>query len=104
MVLDRVISQGYDFEDSIIECLGSGDASAGPKDFSVPEVVLRIAVQGSKDALECFSKEIAPLVTSGAQGVSGYLRGRPKISEVYRYYPTLIDKAKIRKKVHIMTT
>jgi hypothetical protein len=101
VVLDRVIAQGHTFDDFVIECLGSGDAAPGPKDFSVPEIVLRVAVKGSYEALECFSKEIAPLVTSGPQGVSGYTTGRPKIREVFQYYPTLISKEKVTPQIHI---
>lgn len=102
IILDRVNAQGYDFNDSVIECLGCGDASAGPKDYSVPEVVLRIAVEGSWEALSCFSKEIAPCVTAGPQGVSGYLGGRPKIRQVFKYYPTLIEKEKVQTNVVII--
>lgn len=103
VVLERVASQGYTLDDSVVECLGSGDAAPGPKDFSVPEIVLRIAVKGSYEALECFSKEIAPLVTSGPQGVSGYLSGRPKIRPVFKHYPTLIEKDKVTTHVHTIT-
>ena len=43
-----------------------------------PEVVLRIAVRDPRKAVvERFSKEFAPLVTSGPPGVTGYTTGRP---------------------------
>ena len=58
-----------------------------------PEVVLRLAVRDARRAaVERFSKEFAPLVTSGPPGVTGYTTGRPQVREVFAYWPALIRK------------
>ena len=45
-----------------------------------PEVVLRVAVRDPHQAVvERFTKEFAPLVTSGPPGVTGYTTGRPAV-------------------------
>ena len=56
-----------------------------------------------KDAVARFAKEIAPLVTSGAQGTTGYAAGRPKVSPVFGYWPCLIDKAAVRLETDVLT-
>ena len=55
------------------------------------EVVLRLAAESEcYDSLKEFTKMFVPLVTSGPQGTTGYAGGRPRISEVIRYWPCLI--------------
>jgi hypothetical protein len=62
-----------------------------------PEVVLRVSVRDSRrQAVERFSKEFAPLVTSGPPGVTGYTTGRPAVREVFAYWPALIAKSAVR--------
>ena len=39
-----------------------------------------------------FGKELAPLVTSGPPGVTGFAGGRPQAREVLGYWPALIAK------------
>lgn len=57
------------------------------------EVQLRIAVHGpSKEQLNRFGKEVAPLILTGPSGVTGFAGGRPKASEVVAYWPALLDK------------
>ena len=46
-----------------------------------------------------FGKEIAPLITNGPPGVTGFSGGRPKAQEVIAYWPTLIDKKIIKTEV-----
>ena len=43
-----------------------------------------------------FGREIAPLVTSGPPGVTGFAGGRPKATEIIGYWPALVSKDKIR--------
>jgi hypothetical protein len=62
-----------------------------------PEVVLRIAVRDPRKAgVERFTKEMAPLVTSGPPGVTGYTTGRPQVREVFAYWPALIAKSAVQ--------
>ncbi|GMU94012.1 MAG: hypothetical protein AMXMBFR4_30700 [Candidatus Hydrogenedentota bacterium] len=95
IVIQRVRKAGFDLERTNIECLGSG--ACGPGLFPEPKVletVLRISVADPrKEAVERFSKELAPLVTSGPQGVTGFSAGRPRVSPVFGYWPCLIEKA-----------
>jgi hypothetical protein len=56
-------------------------------------VVLRVAVRDSrKGVVERFTRELAPLVTSGPPGVTGYTTGRPQVREVFAYWPALLDR------------
>jgi Acyclic terpene utilisation family protein AtuA len=96
IILQRVKEAGFDIQKSCIECLGSGDVVRGlialPQE-DLLECVLRVAVADSRyEALERFSKEIAPMVTSGPQGITGYTAGRPHIRPIFGYWPCLIPK------------
>ena len=64
-----------------------------PAALDAPEVVLRVAVHDSRRAVvERFTKELAPLVTSGPPGITGYTTGRPSVREVFAYWPALVAK------------
>jgi hypothetical protein len=104
MILKRLRRVGLDFEHSNIECLGAGECEPGvsPKLIASPEVVLRVGVHdGRRDAVERFTKEFAPLVTSGPPGITGYTTGRPMVREVFAYWPALVDKKTISPRVQI---
>lgn len=95
IVLERVRRAGFVIERSCIECLGCGDVVPRVSSKTViqqpSECVLRICViDRRREALECFAREIAPLVTSGPQGTTGYATGRPHIRPVFGYWPCLI--------------
>jgi hypothetical protein len=97
ILLDRLRRAGVELQHSYIECLGSGDCVPGvvPR-AEPPEVVLRVAVRDPrKAAVERFSKEFAPLVTSGPPGVTGYTTGRPAVREVFAYWPALLAKSAV---------
>jgi hypothetical protein len=64
-----------------------------PPGQRVNEVVLRLGVKDpSRAKVDRFGKELAPLVTSGPPGVTGFAGGRPKATEVLGYWPALIPK------------
>ena len=95
MLLQRLRRIGFEYEASHIECLGAGDCVPGvvSATYDPPEVVLRVAVRDPRrDAVERFTKEFAPLVTSGPPGVTGYTTGRPVVREVFAYWPSLVAK------------
>jgi hypothetical protein len=87
---------------SNIEILGVGDCVSGvvaAKD-DPPEVVLRVSVRDARrDVVERFTKEFAPLVTSGPPGVTGYTSGRPAVREVFAYWPALVAKSAVEGEV-----
>ncbi len=103
IVIEHVRRAGFELAQHNIECIGTG--ACGPGLFPTPdlqETVLRIAVHDPrKEAVERFSKELAPLVTSGTQGVTGFSAGRPRVSPVFGYWPCLINKSEVPYKIEI---
>ncbi|MCH8830331.1 MAG: hypothetical protein IID45_12205, partial [Planctomycetes bacterium] len=49
----------------------------------------------SRDVIDRFSREFAPLVTSGPPGVTGYTGARPKPIPVLSYWPTTISRERV---------
>ncbi|MDX1630362.1 MAG: acyclic terpene utilization AtuA family protein, partial [Thermoanaerobaculia bacterium] len=72
----------------------------GPDD--PPEVVLRLGVRDeNRDKVERFGKELAPLITSGPPGVTGFAGGRPKPQEIVAYWPALIDREVVEDQIEV---
>lgn len=66
------------------------------------EVQMRVSLSGkSKDDLNRFGKEVAPLILTGPSGVTGFAGGRPKASEIVAYWPALLDKKAVSTRVRI---
>jgi hypothetical protein len=67
-----------------------------------PEVVLRLGVRGPDRApVERFGKELAPLITAGPPGVTGFAGGRPKAQEIVAYWPALIAREAVESLVRV---
>ena len=67
------------------------------------EVVLRLGVKDKdKDKVNRFGMEIAPVITSGPPGITGFSGGRPKAQPIIAYWPTLISKDLIKTKVSVL--
>ena len=67
-----------------------------------PEVVLRLGVRDEDPAkVERFGKELAPLVTSGPPGVTGFAGGRPKPQEIVAYWPALIEREVVEEQIKV---
>lgn len=67
------------------------------------EVVLRVTARAKeRAAVERFTRELAPLVTSGPPGVTGYTGGRPPVRELLGYWPSLIDRSLLSPEVHFI--
>ena len=61
------------------------------------ETVLRVSVAAdTREPVERFTREIAPLVTCGPQGVTGYATGRPSVLPLFGYWPCLVDRSAVR--------
>jgi len=104
ILLDRLKLAGVEFAHSNIECLGAGASAPGvlTAQSDPPEVMLRVSVRDSRrQAVERFTKEFAPLVTSGPPGITGYTTGRPQVREVFAYWPALIAKDAVQARVQI---
>jgi hypothetical protein len=107
--IQGVRDSGYTLRDSVVECLGTGAAvplvgqATCPTGFG--EVVLRVGVESeSREAVECFTRELMPFITAGPQGTTGYAEGRPRVHSVFRYWPTLIDRGMINARVESIST
>ncbi len=98
ILFKRAENLGIEFIDTNIELVGINACNENPAELNTDledlnEVQLRIAVHGrSKDQLNRFGKEVAPLILTGPSGVTGFAGGRPKASEVVAYWPALLDK------------
>ncbi len=92
ILLDRLNRVRQKPMHSLVECLGAGASVPGVMPVAnPPEVVLRVSVRDPDRAkVERFTKEFAPIVTSGPPGVTGYTTGRPSVREVFAYWPALI--------------
>lgn len=76
---------------------------AGEPSKDIPEVQLRFGVRGrSREDVERFTKELAPLILTGPPAVTGFAGGRPKVEEIMAYFPALIPKTLIETKVEIL--
>jgi hypothetical protein len=102
--LERLKQTGHTFAHSLVEVLGGGDSVPGVLTTAdPPEVVLRVAVRdANKAAVERFTKEFAPLVTSGYAGTTGYTTGRAAVREVFAYWPALIAKSAVTPRVELV--
>ncbi len=102
IVLERLRRAGAVPRHSHVEVLGDGECLPRAAPADPPEVVLRIAVRDDRRAVvERFAKELAPLVTSGPPGVTGYTTGRPVVREVFAYWPALVPKEAIAPEVRV---
>jgi len=58
-----------------------------------PEVELRIGVRSrDREAVERFSRELAPLVLTGPPSVTGFAGGRPRVQEIMAFWPALLRR------------
>ncbi|MFQ5720694.1 MAG: acyclic terpene utilization AtuA family protein [Acidobacteriota bacterium] len=99
----RLRRAGCTFEETHTEFVGAGACHPGIAPASHPvEVVLRVGVKDQdKSKVERFAREIAPLVTSGPPGITGFAGGRPRATEVIAFWPALIPKAMVRADVRV---
>jgi hypothetical protein len=104
IILERLRRAGAEPEQSNVELLGAGECLMRDRnDIRPSEVVLRVTVRDSRRAVvERFTKELAPLVTSGPPGVTGYTTGRPPVREVFAYWPALIAKSAVTPEVQLL--
>lgn len=108
MILARVCEAGYSLARTNIELLGQGAGVPGSwfwRKYQPPgELVLRVTVHDpNRAAVEHFTREIAPLITSGPAGLAGYASGRPTVRPVFAYWPTLVPKSLVESQVQVRT-
>jgi hypothetical protein len=106
MVWRRLERAGVTFppEGRSVELLGTGVCLPGifPPVDDPPEVVLRLGVRDADAAkVARFGVEIAPLITAGPPGVTGFAGGRPKPQEVMAYWPALLAREEVESHVEV---
>lgn len=106
IIKTRLTNSGYRYAEFYVEYVG---LNACHKDIHVQvpssarEILLRLSVRSlDREAVSYFTKQIAPLVLGGPPGASGYTDGKPKIREVFSYWPTLISKDKVEAKMEVL--
>src|SRR5712692_1237135 len=101
--LDRL---GLHFDQVLTEYVGAKATHgplAGEPSPDLAEVQLRVGVRGDdRNAIERFTKEIAPLILTGPPAVTGFAGGRPKLEEIVAYWPALIPKSEITVQVDVI--
>ena len=100
-ILERLRKAGCMYREHLVECIGTGASVRGivsrMSDTHLVETVLRVSVAAdTREPVERFTKEIAPLVTCGPQGMTGYATGRAKVLPIFGYWPTLISKSAVK--------
>lgn len=106
-LLHRMNARGIHFRETLVECLGTGASVRGiasrMSDTHLVETVLRVSVAAdSREPVERFTKEIASLVTSGPQGVTGYATGRPKVLPILGYWPCLVARTAVSPRFQLL--
>jgi hypothetical protein len=105
-VWKRLERAGVSFDEDARETELLGQGAVLPGIFEAheepPEVVLRLSVRDPDRAkVERFGKEIAPLVTAGPPGVTGFAGGRPKPQEVVAYWPALLARGQVEGRLEV---
>lgn len=107
----RLESIGLKFDEMLSQFIGVNATHEGLAQVSgyqpssdIAEVMLRVGVRSKdRNAVDRFTKEIAPLALSGPPTVTGFGGGRPKVEEVIAYWPALIPKSAVAPKVEVIT-
>ena len=102
LIWGRLKKTGFEFEETLTEFLGFSSCY-GPKiseGFSHKEVVLKLSVRDfDRNKIIRFSKELAPVITTGPPGITGFSGGRPRPQEIIAFWPCLINKKHIKTEV-----
>ena len=91
-------------KDRFVEFVGTNVCYKGivPPPEQPSEIIMRVGAKGAdKKLLDFLGRELAPLVTGGPPGITGFAAGRPSASEIVGYWPALIDKNKVRTTVTV---
>ncbi len=91
-------------ENRSVELVGAGACLPGifPPVVDPPEVVLRLGVRDADpEKVARFGVELAPLITAGPPGVTGFAGGRPKPQEVMAYWPALLAREEVEDRIEV---
>ena len=106
IILERCKLAGFELARTNVELLGFGGGVPGAwfwRKYQTPgELVLRVTAHDPRrEAVECFARQFAPLITSGPAGLAGYAAGRPQVRPVFAYWPTLVPKSLVTPQVEV---
>ena len=103
LIWDRLKRFGFDFDDKLTEFLGYSSCHGEKiinKSEEPNEIVLRLSVRDfDKNKIVRFSKELAPVITTGPPGITGFSGGRPRPQEIIAFWPSLIEKEYIETEI-----
>ena len=103
IIWKRLERAGILFDDKLTEFLGFSSCHGqkiGKLKSKDDEVVLRLSVRDfNKEKIIRFSKELAPVITTGPPGITGFSGGRPRPQEIIAFWPCLIEKKHIKTKI-----
>ncbi|MFQ5529461.1 MAG: acyclic terpene utilization AtuA family protein, partial [Gemmatimonadota bacterium] len=100
----RLGALDLEFDEVRTEIIGAGAClgrePAAPDDL--PEVQLRVGARSrDREAVERFTREIAPLILAGPPSVTGFAGGRPRVQEVMAYWPALINRGAVESQLRV---
>jgi hypothetical protein len=106
MVFKRMEMHGAPIpeENRFLELFGTNVLYKGivPSPAQPHEIMMRIGGKGpNAKKLDILGTEIAPLLTSGPPGITGFAGGRARATEIVGYWPALIDKTKVKTSVTV---
>jgi hypothetical protein len=82
-----------DFTEASVEAIGAEDTYGPQARVSAREVMLKVGVRHPvKDALDLFSREVAPMALMTSPAITGFTGGRPKVQPVVRLFSCLVPK------------
>jgi len=85
-----------DFTEVSVEAIGAEDTYGPQARVSAREVMLKVGVRHRlKEALELFSREVAPMALMSAPAITGFTGGRPKVQPVVRLFSCLVPKSQL---------
>jgi hypothetical protein len=85
-----------DFTETSVEAIGAEDTYGANARAFTREVMLKVGVRHPlKEALELFSREVAPMALMTAPAITGFAGGRPKVQPVLRLFSCLVPKAQL---------
>jgi hypothetical protein len=108
---DRILRRrlerlGLTFEEILSEYVGVNATHgrlAGAPSPDLAEVEWRVGVRArTREPVERFTREIAPLILNGPPSVTGFAGGRPKVEEIVAYWPALIPKTEVWPVVEVL--
>ncbi len=97
---------GTTFEHAVTDLVGTGAIWPSPlSNYEPTEIYLRFSVRDhDRSKCEHFGKQLPTMILAGPSGMAVTGSGRPRPQQVVAYWPTLIERARVKTKVTIIGT